>query len=233
MPTLFSFPSSTLRSHPDRDPTIIWRGRESVITHSERTKPESRQNKQRSAGVCLCKNQSLRVSPAFGCQQLSGHSAPGLPSTAGTTSPPTAVPRHSPSRCGLHASPSRSEGGRARLPALHHRSPTATVLLKASRCPTCRPGPDTRAGSPGRPSGSAQSPAGAIGMAAPTAGTELCWRPGPVPGPQAQTQPSCTDLLLPSAFSGQVRIFKQLYIHRPQRREENYLRTGLACLINA
>ena len=65
-------------------------------------------------------------------------------------------------------------------------------------------------------------------------GRAVAFRPGL--GPQPRCRPCCRPApraQLRSGSLGQVRIFKQLYIQRPQWKEENYLRTGLACLINA
>lgn len=92
--------------------------RESVITHLERIKPKGRQNKQYSVCACLCKNQSLRVSLAFGCQQLRGD-AESVPASAQGGRPApfgAAIPTHGSSELSP-AAKKLAEVPRARFPA--------------------------------------------------------------------------------------------------------------------
>lgn len=103
---------------------------------ANQTRRQAEQTAQRScARVCVKINHSTFLLPGFRLPaaertQRTG----GCPALLGPR--PHPEPQHPRSRCSLHVRPSRSQAGRARLPALHHGSPTAEVLLKASRCPT-------------------------------------------------------------------------------------------------
>lgn len=241
--------------------------------------------------ACLCKIQSLRVSPAFGCQQLSGDAESVRASAQGGRPAPfgPAIPT-----CGFELSPAQAA---AKKLTLANQFP-----VRPARLP--RPQPESGHGFPSRPCPVTAPFPCQRGLARPRAAGSACWQrgrpdawakvgPGPqgqskcwagaarpathiarlLPGYVAQARPRPSGQAsapprpalagprpsgrasapprpahgwgagagcrpapraqLPSGFLGQVRIFKQLYVQRPQWREENYLRTGLACLINA
>lgn len=129
MPTLLPFPNRPFAPAPTAIPQLFDEGECHNTLGVNQTQRQAEQTIQCVCG-CLCKNQSLRVSLAFGCQQLSGDAESVRASAqggvgqhrSGLPSPPAASPSSAPRRllkrnslsptpslCGLHASPSRGQ----------------------------------------------------------------------------------------------------------------------------